>query len=321
MVKTLISIVICAYNEQDNILPMYEALERALNGNQQQYAFEYIYVNDGSTDATLVRLQDLMLRDPKVKTVHFMRNFGHEIALSAGIDYAAGEAVVVMDGDLQHPPALIPQMISAWEQGSDVVITKRQEVVGQSKIRQYIGDMYYKILNNFSDFPIVRSAPDFRLLARNKVEILKRMPERNRVMRGLVAWLGSDKVQIIDFVAGERLAGESKYSARKLFSLAYESIIAFSVKPLRFALYLGLFSALVSLFVGGYHIVEYFVLHRPSTGFATLLAAITFLGAVQLLVLGIMGEYIAKIHLEVKGRPLYVAELLTNDKGTIVRNH
>lgn len=268
-----------------------------------------------------MRLQELMLRDPKVKTVHFMRNFGHEVALSAGIDYASGAAVVVMDGDLQHPPALIPTMLTAWEEGYEVVLTQRQEIVGRSKFRQQLGDLYYKILNSFSDFPIMRSAPDFRLLGRSKVEVLKRMPERNRVMRGLVAWLGSDKVKIIDFVAGERIAGESKYSARKLFSLAYESIIAFSVKPLRFALYLGLFAALVSVGVGVYHVIEYFLLHKPSTGFATLLSTITFLGAVQLLVLGIMGEYLAKIHLEVKGRPLYVAEFLKNEQGNIVNHH
>ena len=237
------------------------------------------------------------------------RNFGHEIAMTAGMDYAKGDAVIFMDADLQHPPVYIPQMIELWQQGKEIVLTKRVDNKDTSALYKLCAKTFYFILNKLSETKIMESAPDFRLLDRKYVDFLKGFNEQDRLFRGLLSWvLPKENVAMIDFVAPERFSGESKYNFMKSLRLALNSIIQFSVVPLRLATYLGLISAFAALLLGGYVFIEHFFLHNPTPGYATIMVTVVFLGSVQLICLGIIGEYIGKIHMEVKKRPLYMAD-------------
>ncbi|MBQ9270852.1 MAG: glycosyltransferase family 2 protein [Alphaproteobacteria bacterium] len=306
----LISIVISAYNEQDNVAE----LHRQLNANlkkSKDIDFEYIFVDDGSKDKTYENCLKLQKKDERIKIVQLKRNFGHEIAMTAGMDYARGDAVIFMDADLQHPPVYIPQMIEAWQNGKEIVLTKRVDNVATSKLYKLCAKAFYYVLNLLSDMPIMESAPDFRLLDRKYVDFLKSFNEQDRLFRGLLSWImPQDNVEIIDFVAPERFSGESKYNFIKSLRLAVNSIVQFSVMPLRLATGLGAAAAILALLMGIYVFFEHFFMHNPTPGYATIMVTVIFLGAVQLICLGIIGEYIGKIHMEVKKRPLYVADYI-----------
>ena len=308
MKNKLVSIVISAYNEQDNVAELYKQLVQSLQ-DCKGVDFEFIYVDDGSSDKTYENCLELQKKDEKVKIVQLKRNFGHEIAMTAGMDYAKGDAVIFMDADLQHPPLYIPQMIELWQQGKEIVLTKRVDNVATSGLYKFCAKTFYFILNKLSDTKVMESAPDFRLLDRKYVDFLKGFNEQDRLFRGLLSWvLPKENVAFIDFVAPERFSGESKYNFAKSLQLAINSILQFSVKPLRLATYLGLLTAFVAVLLGLYVFVEHFFLHNPTPGYATIVVSIMFLGAVQLICLGIIGEYIGKIHMEVKKRPLYMAD-------------
>ncbi len=306
----LISIVISAYNEQDNVAELHKQLN-ASTKECKNVDFEYIFVDDGSKDKTRENCLKLQQKDPRVKIVELKRNFGHEIAMTAGMDYAKGDAVIFMDADLQHPPLYIPKMVEAWQNGKEIVLTKRLDNVATSKLYKMCAKTFYYVLNLLSDMPIMESAPDFRLLDRKYVDFLKGFNEQDRLFRGLLSWImPQDNVEIIGFVAPERFSGESKYNFIKSLRLAVNSIIQFSVMPLRLATGLGVIAAVLALLMGVYVFVEHFFLHNPTPGYATIMVTVVFLGAVQLICLGIIGEYIGKIHMEVKKRPLYVADFI-----------
>jgi dolichol-phosphate mannosyltransferase len=310
----LISIIISAYNEQDNVGELYKQLQKTLKP-LTEVDFEFVYVDDGSTDNTYANCLKLQKKDKRVKIVQLKRNFGHEIAMTAGMDYAKGDAVIFMDADLQHPPLYIPQMIQLWQHGKEIVLTKRVDNKDTSKLYKFCAKTFYYILNKLSDTKIMESAPDFRLLDRKYVDFLKGFNEQDRLFRGLLSWvLPKDNVAVISFIAPERFSGESKYNFTKSLHLAINSILQFSVLPLRLATYLGLISALAALLLGIYVFVEHFFMHNPTPGYATIMVTVVFLGAVQLICLGIIGEYIGKIHMEVKKRPLYMADYIEQQK-------
>ena len=311
-----VSIVISAYNEEGNIDKLYDELGGELE-KVKSVEFEILFVNDGSKDDTFCKIQNLVDKDKRVKMVNLKRNFGHEIAMTAGMDYALGDAVIFMDADLQHPPVYIPEMVKAWQEGSDIVLTKRVDNVATSKFYKFCAKTFYFILNLLSETKIPESMPDFRLIDRKYVDFLKGFNEQDRLFRGLLSWImPNDKVKIIDFVAPERFSGTTKYNFIKSLKLAIDSITQFSVRPLHLATYLGFFCAICSILLGFHVIFEHFVQHNPTPGYATIVSVVGFIGAVQLITLGIIGEYIGKIHIEVKKRPLYLADLIEqNSKG------
>lgn len=314
MPNKLVSIVISAYNEQNNVTELYKQLNTELK-KTANVDFEFLYVDDGSSDKTYSNCLKLQKKDSRVKVVQLKRNFGHEIAMTAGMDYAKGDAVIFMDSDLQHPPFYIPKMIELWQKGKEIVLTKRVDNKATSKFYKLCAKTFYLILNKLSDTKIMESAPDFRLLDRKYIDFLKGFNEQDRLFRGLLSWImPHDNVAIIDFVAPERFSGESKYNFLKSLHLAVNSIVQFSVLPLRLAIYLGLIAASVAFLLGIYVFFEHFFLHNPTPGYATIMITVIFLGSVQLICLGIIGEYIGKIHMEVKKRPLYMADYITKDE-------
>lgn len=309
-----VSIVISAYNEDGNIAELHKQLSKELK-KVKDTDFEILFVDDGSKDNTLTEVKKLQNKDKRVKIVQLKRNFGHEIAMTAGMDYAKGDAVIFMDADLQHPPVYIPQMIKHWQEGFEIVLTKRVDNVATSKIYKLCAKIFYRILNLLSETKIGESMPDFRLIDRKYVDFLKGFNEQDRLFRGLLSWImPNDKVKIIDFVAPNRFSGTTKYNFIKSLRLAIDSITQFSVRPLHLATWLGVLGAACSLMLGCYVVVERFVLHNPTPGYATIVAAVGFIGAVQLITLGIIGEYIGKIHMEVKKRPLYLADFIEAKK-------
>lgn len=310
MKNKLVSIVISAYNEEKNVGELHKKLVENVD-KIKGVDFEFLFVDDGSSDKTYENCLKLQKKDARVKIVKLKRNFGHEIAMTAGMDHAKGDAVIFMDSDLQHPPVYIPQMIKAWQKGKEIVLTKRVDNKDTSKLYKLCAKMFYYILNKFSDHEIMESAPDFRLIDRKYVDFLKNFNEQDRLFRGLLSWvMPNENVEIIDFVAPERFSGKSKYNFFVSLRLAINSIVQFSVSPLRLATYFGLFTAVLAGLLGIYVFAEHFFLHNPTPGYATLMITIIFLGSVQLIALGIIGEYIGKIHMEVKKRPLYMAEYI-----------
>ena len=313
-----VSIVISVYNEEGNIEELYSQLSEQLS-YLPEIRYEIIFVNDGSKDSSLKIMKSILEKDSNIRIVNLSRNYGHEIAMTAGMDYAVGDCVVFMDSDLQHPPPIVPKMIKHWQAGSKMVLTKRVENKGQFLLSKILNKLFYKLLNFLSDVDIPENTPDFRLLDRKYIEILGNLKENNRMFRGLISWLGVPNPKIIEFVAPVRLSGKTKYSIDNLFLLALDSIISFSIKPLRVATYIGIICALISMCLGAHFI--YGIINDENysyMGYGTTITMIIFIGSVQLIVLGIIGEYLGRIHLEVKNRPLYVGEYLVNaedDKG------
>lgn len=305
-----VSIVVSAYNEEGNIAELHKELDKELK-NVKNVTFEILFVDDGSKDGTLKAVEKLQKKDKRVKIVQLKRNFGHEIAMTAGMDYAKGDAVIFMDADLQHPPVYIPQMIKAWQDGAEIVLTKRVDNVATSKFYKFCAKSFYWVLNMLSDTKIPASMPDFRLIDRKYVDFLKGFNEQDRLFRGLLSWImPNDKVVVIDFVAPERFSGKTKYNFIKSLQLAINSITQFSVRPLHLATYLGIAGGALSMLLAVYVVIERYVRHNPTPGYATIVAAVGLIGAVQLVTLGIIGEYIGKIHMEVKKRPLYLADYI-----------
>ncbi len=304
----MISIVVSAYNEEGNVMELYKELTKVLQ-QADISLYEILFVNDGSKDKTFEICHSIIMEDERVKIIDFERNFGHEIAMTAGLDNAKGEAVIFMDADLQHPPAIIPDMIKHWKEGFDVVLTRILKNDQKSLFRTFIVNIYYFILNLLSDVKIPRATPDFRLIGRRYIDILKRMDEQERMFRGMLNWLGTKNAKIIEFNAPKRFSGETHYNFRASLKLAINSIIQFSIKPLRLATYLGVLCAVFGFLFGVYVLYEYFAYSKPATGYTTIVLLILLFSSVQLIILGIIGEYIGRIHLETKKRPLYFAKV------------
>jgi dolichol-phosphate mannosyltransferase len=306
----LISIVISIYNEENNLEKLFDELLKVEENIREDVSIEYICVNDGSTDNSLTKLLLLKENIPNIKIFNLFRNFGHEIAMTAGMEQAKGDAVIFMDADLQHPPHLIEQMIKLWLNGNKLVFTKKNNRSDKGLLYKILSNIYYFILNKLSDIPIQKDYPDFRLLDRKYVNLLLQIDENNRMFRSLLNYIGINNYAIIEFEVPKRYMGKSKYNLKKSFSLAVNGIMQFSIKPLRFAIYLGLTAIIFSIFLAMWTFFQYLFFNYERTGYATILIVMIFIGSVQLLVLGIIGEYIGKIHLEVKKRPLYFGEFI-----------
>ena len=307
-----ISILIPCYNEEKSLPLLYPELVKLMDANQN-YEWELMFVNDGSRDNTLQELIKLRQQDKRVNYVDLSRNFGKETAMLAGFDYVTGDCMVIIDADLQHPPTLIPDMIKLWEQGYDDVYAKRKTRGKESWLRKRLSLQFYKILQSSSRFDVLQNVGDFRLLDRSCINALKKMRESERYTKGMYCWIGFKKKEI-EFVQGDRVAGESSWNYRGLFSLAIDGITSFTNAPLRISAIVGF---VVSMFAFLYMIYVFFkalIYGDPVQGYPTLVILILFLGGIQLLSLGIIGEYIGRIYNETKNRPDYIVRVFNDEK-------
>jgi dolichol-phosphate mannosyltransferase len=307
------SLIIPIYNEEESIPELYQRVQVVMNKLGDKV--ELLLVNDGSRDRSLKMIRELHEKDPRVCYISFARNFGHQAAVTAGLNFARGQAVIVLDADLQDPPELIPSLIEKWQEGYQVVYAQRTKRQQESWFKKFSAYIFYRLLQRLADVDIPADTGDFCLMDRCVVDLLNRMPERNRYVRGLRAWVGFEQTAV-QFQRDPRFAGEVKYTFKKSLALAINSLVSFSKIPLRLSTYLGLFAAFISLLMAV--MVLYWRLQQPDsrlTGLATILMATFFLGSVQLISIGILGEYIGRIYEEVKGRPIYtIAELAGLEK-------
>lgn len=315
-----ITILIPVYNESANIAGLHAALcslsstKTAITaeGTQQEvdpaeYEWEFLFVNDGSRDNSQELLTELRGRDPRVNVVCFSRNFGKETALLAGMDFATGDAVIIMDGDLQHPVETVPEMIYWWRRGYDDVYGKRVKRGKESWLRRRLTRVYYKLLGNASRTPMLPGAGDFRLLSRKAINALTAIRESQRYTKGLYCWVGFNK-KAVEFETRDRAAGKSTFNYRALFNLAVDGITSYTTSPLRIASVLGVAVALCAILYLIFVVVKYLIYGESVQGYPTIICLILFLGGVQLLALGIIGEYIGRIFVESKRRPPYVVD-------------
>ncbi|NLO23744.1 MAG: glycosyltransferase family 2 protein [Fibrobacter sp.] len=300
----LLSVIVPIYNEEEIIASTFSTLEKELADIEH----ELIFVNDGSTDNTRSILEALLEHTPQNKLINFSRNFGHQAAFSAGMQHAIGKAIVIIDGDLQDPPSLIHEMLQKWKEGYQVVYAQRKKRRGESLFKKTSAFLFYRIIHFLTNIEIPPDTGDFRLMDRVVVDQLNKLPERSRFLRGLVCWIGFKKTGVL-YERAERKAGVSKYPFRKMFRLAIDGITSFSTTPLKISFLIGLFTTMVSFVVLVWSIYEKFT-HPETTvpGWASLMTTIIFFGGVQLISIGILGEYIGRIYDEVKQRPLYIED-------------
>jgi len=297
-----ISVVAPVYNEEEVLPEFYRRLTAVMESVGKPY--EIILVNDGSRDRSLQIIKELNAKDRRVKAVDLSRNFGHQIALTAGIDHAAGQAVIVMDSDLQNPPELIPQMVALWREGYDVVNTVRNDAAVYSPTVRLMGASFYGLMKRVSGLNLAYGQSDFRLMDRKVVQALQTMREGSRFLRGLTEWAGFQQTAI-PYELEKRFAGKSKYNLLKYLSFAIDGILSFSIVPLRMAVFLGLFVAAWGFAEGVFYICKKVFFGIPVPGWTELIVTLLFLGGLILVVLGVIGEYIGRIYEEVKQRPLY----------------
>lgn len=307
-----ISILIPCYNEEQSLPLLYPELCKLMD-SMPNYGWELMFVNDGSKDNTLSVLRQLRTSDSRVNYVDLSRNFGKEIAMLAGFDYVTGDCVIIIDADLQHPPTLIPDMIKWWEQGYDDVYAKRKSRGKESWLRKHLSLQFYKILQSSSRFDVLQNVGDFRLLDRCCINALKTLRESERYTKGMYSWIGFKKKDV-EFVQGDRIAGESSWNYRQLFSFAIDGITSFTNAPLRISTVIGFFVSLFAFIYMIYVLVKALIWGDPVQGYPTLVILILFLGGIQLLSLGVIGEYIGRIYNEVKNRPNYFVREFNNNK-------
>ncbi|TWI79084.1 dolichol-phosphate mannosyltransferase [Lacibacter cauensis] len=300
-----VSILIPVMNEAENIVPLYHEIKK-----YSPEDFELIFINDGSTDDTFSAIKQLYLTDSRVKCISFSRNFGHQNALMAGIDYATGSHIVTMDGDLQHPPSFIPQILEQLQNGYDVVLTKRRKTANQGFLKKLLTKLFYKLINFLSDVPIEENVSDFRGFSRKVMHTIRKFEERDLFLRGVFSWVGYRRT-IIPFDAPSRLHGKSKYNFTAMIRLGLKGTTSFSFKPLRISLLIGSIVSLISFLLLAITVINYFQ-GKTVPGWASLMTVVTFMGGIQLLVFGLMGEYIASLFRESKKRPLYIIDEMIN---------
>lgn len=298
-----ITIVVPVYNEQDNLREFYKRIVSVLD--KEKYEYGLIFVDDGSSDDSRRILRELAKDDHRVEAYLLSRNYGHQLAITCGLDNADGDAVITMDGDLQHPPELIPELLRLWEQGNEIVQTQRMATEDAGIVKNLTSSCYYKLINALSKVEITPGGSDFRLMDRIAVDALKQYREKARFIRGMVKTLGF-REQTLAFVAPPRFAGKSKFSFKKMLHFAFDGITSFSNLPLRWAFYLGLFFGLSSLMLLGHIFYATYVTGDTVPGWPTIMCCMLFLGGIQLVGIGILGEYIGRIFTEVKNRPLYI---------------
>lgn len=300
----LLSVIVPVYNEEEVVEKTFLTLENVLS----EVEHELIFVNDGSRDRTREIVEGLLEKFPGNRLVNFSRNFGHQAAFSAGLQAARGQAVVIIDGDLQDPPELIHDMLTKWREGYQVVYAQRRSRQGETWFKKTTAHWFYRILNNLTSIDIPPDTGDYRLMDRRVVDQINALPERSRFLRGLVCWVGFKRTGLL-YDRAERFAGTSKYPLRKMLRLAIDGITSFSTLPLRLSFTMGLVATMVAFVIGVWGVVEKFI-HPVTTspGWTSLIVAIVFLGGIQLITIGILGEYIGRIYDEVKQRPLYIED-------------
>ncbi len=297
------SIVAPIYNELENLPELVRRVSATMEGTQASW--ELILVDDGSTDGSTEKIRSLAQADPHIRPVIFARNFGHQIAITAGWDYARGDAVIIIDADLQDPPEVIPELARKWQEGYEVVYAVRAEREGETWFKKFTASLFYRIILRITDVKIPVDTGDFRLMDRKVVDVLKQMPERHRFPRGMSAWVGFRQIGV-EYKRAARHAGETKYPFRKMLKLALNAITGFSYFPLQVATFFGFFSAGIAILAIPFVIYLRMTGIPQLTGQATTLIAVLFLGGVQLICVGILGEYIGRLYDEAKGRPLYI---------------
>ena len=309
-----ITIIIPAYNEQDSLPFLYERIEKLIN-SIENYEFEILFVNDGSKDKTIELIKEYRKKDSRISYVDFSRNFGKEIAMIAGLDYAKGDAVIFMDADLQDPPELIPEMIKYWEEGYDDVYAQRKSRKGETFLKKFTSKMYYKVLQTLTNVEIQKDTGDFRLLDRRCVNALKKMRETQRCSKSIFSWIGYKKKAIF-YDRDPRIAGQTKWNYRKLINLAIDGITSFTTSPLRISTYIAIptFMALFIYFI--YVIAKCIVTGVVIQAFQATILLILFFSGIQILLFGIVGEYLGRIFNETKNRPLYLIKEYNDIKET-----
>lgn len=298
-----ISLVVPVFNEEDAI-PIFYKTVRGYD-ELKKYEVEIVFINDGSKDATESIINALAVADPLVVPLSFTRNFGKEPALFAGLDHATGDAVIPIDVDLQDPVEVIPNLIERWKTGADMVLAKRSDRSTDSRLKRKSAEWFYKLHNKISNPKIEENVGDFRLMSREVVENIKQMPERNLFMKGILSWVGGN-VEVVEYARAERVAGTTKFNGWKLWNLALEGITSFSTFPLRIWTYIGLSVSLFAFLYAGWMIIDKLIWGNPVPGYPSLMTAILFLGGVQLIGIGVLGEYMGRIYIETKKRPKYI---------------
>lgn len=303
-----ISLVVPVFNEEDAIPIFYQEVRSKLSRHQ----VEIVFINDGSKDGTEGIINALAVSDSLVRPLSLTRNFGKEPALFAGLEHSTGDVVVPIDVDLQDPIEVIPALLDRWEAGADVVLAKRADRSSDGHLKRKTAEWFYRLHNKISTTKIEENVGDFRLMSRSVVDCIKALPERNLFMKGVLSWVGG-KVDVVEYTRAERVAGVSKFNGWKLWNLALEGITSFSTVPLRIWTYIGFFVALFSFLYGMWMIIDKIVFGNAVAGYPSILVSILFLGGVQLIGIGVLGEYIGRIYIETKNRPRYIIKASNNN--------
>ena len=304
--KTFLSVIVPLYNEEPVIHELYDRLTSALRAYEDKY--EILFINDGSRDKTKLLAKELCLRDKRVKLINFSRNFGHQIAITAGMDRASGQVIVTIDADLQDPPEIIPEMVKMWEEGYQVVHGVRKKRKGENVFRLATIFLFYRFLRKITSVDMTMDSGDFRLMDRKVVEELKKMREKNRYIRGMVSWVGFRQTEV-EYVREKRFAGETKYPFWKLVKLASDGILSFSQFPLKVSLAIGYFCSLFSLLFIVYGLISHYATPKSTIpGWIFGILILLFLGGVQLITIGFLGQYIGRIYEQTNKRPIYIIE-------------
>jgi len=303
----IVTLIVPVYCEEEVIEECYKRIKSVMD-SLTNYGYELIFINDGSTDNTLNILKNIVAQDKRVKIINFSRNFGHQIAITAGLDKAESDAAIIIDADLQDPPELIPEMIKKWEEGYKIVYARRVTRKGERKFKLWSASIFYWVLKKLTDIKIPLNTGDFRLIDKRVVRELRKIKEKNRFVRGLSSWVGFQQVGI-EYEREKRFAGKTKYPIKKMISFALDGILSFSQKPLKIALNIGFISILLGIVMIIYVFIgKIFFPAITMPGWASILIAVVFFGGVQLFTIGIIGEYIGRIYDETKNRPLYIIE-------------
>ncbi|GBU13115.1 bactoprenol glucosyl transferase [Enterobacterales bacterium] len=300
-----ISLIVPVLNEEEAIPLFYQAVREC--AELKKYEIEIVFINDGSKDATEAMIKTLRLSDPLVIPISFTRNFGKEAALFAGLSHATGDAVIPIDVDLQDPIEVIPYLIEKWQTGADMVLAKRSDRSTDGRLKRKTAEWFYKLHNKISHPKIEENVGDFRLMSREVVENIKLMPECNLFMKGILSWVGGN-IHVVEYTRAARVAGQTKFNAWKLWNLALEGVTSFSTFPLRVWTYIGFLVATLSFFYGTWMIINKLVWGNPVAGYSSILVSVLFLGGVQLIGIGVLGEYIGRIYIETKRRPRYIVK-------------
>lgn len=304
-----LTVIVPLYNEQECAQICYDRIKEVLS-SVTDIEFEIVFVNDGSSDNTLPIIQSIACNDKRLKVINLSRNFGQQAAFSAGMEYAKGNAIIFMDADLQDPPEIMPEFIKKWKEGYQIVYGKRKKRDGESKFKLLTAKLYYKLLHSLADAKIPHDTGDFRLIDRRVADMILKMPEHNRFLRGMTCWTGF-KQSCVEYHRDKRFSGETKYGFFKMIRLALDGIFSFSAKPLKTVSLLGFLVIFIAFLLFVYTLVSKFT-GNANAGWTSIMCAVTFLGGVQLLSIGVIGEYIARIFDEVKGRPNYIVDFTVN---------